>query len=93
MEILNREALFAFAKKHPLSRKPLSRWAEIAAAAFWANIIDVQRDFKTAEDVRGYAVFNIHGNAYRLISVIRYQRNQLIVHEILTHSEYDRWNP
>lgn len=93
MEILNREAISLFAKKYPPSRKPLSRWLDIAGAARWNNILDVQRDFNTAEDVKGYVIFNIHGNDYRLITVIRYLKKQVFVHEIFTHPQYDRWKP
>jgi mRNA interferase HigB len=93
VEIINREALTVFAKRQSLSRKPLSRWIDITTAALWTSVIDVQTDFKSAEDVKGYVVFNIHGNNYRLISMIRYDKKQVIVHEMLTHSEYDRWQP
>lgn len=93
MEIVNREALTLFAKRHPFARKPLSRWIDVTSRALWNNLIDVQRNFKTAEDVKGYIVFNIHGNDYRLIVVIRYKKKQVLVHEIYTHSEYDRWKP
>jgi mRNA interferase HigB len=93
MEVLNLEVLAAFSKKHPLARKPLSRWLELTGFAQWNSVTDVQKNFKTAEDVKGYVVFNIHGNAYRLIAVIRYPKKQVIVHEALTHAEYDRWKP
>ncbi len=93
MEIVSLNTLSQFAKKHPFARKPLSRWTDITGAAVWNSMIDVQRDFKTAEDVKGYVVFNIHGNAYRLISVIRYDRKQVLIHEIQTHADYDRWKP
>jgi len=92
VEIINREALTVFAKRHSLSRKPLSRWVDITIAAVWTNIIDVQKDFKSAEDVKGYVVFNIHGN-YRLICVIRLDKKQVFVHEMFTHPEYDKWQP
>lgn len=91
MNILNLGDIKRFARRHPLSRVPLARWQQITEAAVWLNILDVQRDFKSAEDVKGYGVFNIHGNAYRLISVIRYDRQAVIVHEVMTHSDYDRW--
>jgi mRNA interferase HigB len=93
VEIINLTAITDFGRRYPLSRKPLSRWIDITAAAAWRSIIDVQNNFRTAEDVKGYVVFNIHGNHYRLITVIRYERQQVIVHEVFTHSDYDRWQP
>jgi mRNA interferase HigB len=93
MEILNREAIALFARKYSRSRNALCRWLDITGAASWKNILDVQRDFNSAEDVKGYVVFNIHGNDYRLITVIRYLKKQVFVHEVFTHPRYDRWKP
>jgi mRNA interferase HigB len=35
-------------------------------------------------------VFNIKGNAYRLIAEIFYESQVLLVRDVLTHAEYDR---
>ncbi|MBI4532331.1 MAG: type II toxin-antitoxin system HigB family toxin [Candidatus Melainabacteria bacterium] len=93
VEILNYGALTQFSKKHPLSRTPLSRWIDVTKVASWSSIIDVQKNFRTAENVEGYVIFNICGNDYRLITVIRYERRQVLVHEVLTHRDYNRWKP
>ena len=39
-----------------------------------------------------FTVFNIGGNKARLIAIIRYESQQVIIHEVLTHAEYDAWN-
>ena len=39
-----------------------------------------------------FTVFNIGGNKARLIAIIRYQSQQVFIHEVLTHAEYDAWN-
>lgn len=39
-----------------------------------------------------YTVFNIGGNKVRLITVMRYNAQQVVIHEVLTHAEYDVWN-
>jgi mRNA interferase HigB len=33
----------------------------------WQNLIDVQKDYRSAEAVGNFTVFNINGNKYRLI--------------------------
>ncbi len=93
MDIRNRQLIRDFARRHPRSRSPLGRWEDITSAAVWRNVLDVQASFPSAEDVRGWIVFNIHGNAYRLAAFIRYPQQQVIVHRIMTHSQYDRWQP
>ena len=39
-----------------------------------------------------YTVFNIGGNKARLITIMRYESGQVVIHEVLTHAEYDVWN-
>ena len=39
-----------------------------------------------------FTVFNIGGNKARLITIMRYRSQQVVIHEVLTHAEYDAWN-
>ena len=39
-----------------------------------------------------FTVFNIGGNKARLIAIMRYESQQAIIHQVLTHAEYDAWN-
>ena len=39
-----------------------------------------------------FTVFNIGGNKARLIAIMQYKQQQVTIHEILTHAEYDAWN-
>ena len=39
-----------------------------------------------------FTVFNIGGNKARLIAIMRYKFQQVVIHEVLTHAEYDAWN-
>ena len=39
-----------------------------------------------------FTVFNIGGNKARLIAIMRYDSQQTVIHQVLTHAEYDAWN-
>lgn len=39
-----------------------------------------------------FTVFNIGGNKVRLIAIMQYKQQQVAIHEVLTHAEYDAWN-
>lgn len=39
-----------------------------------------------------FTVFNIGGNKARLIAIMRYESQQVVIHEVLTHAEYNAWN-
>jgi len=44
----------------------------------------------SADGVGKYTVFNIKGNAYRLIVEINYRSRRLFLRHVLTHAEYDK---
>jgi mRNA interferase HigB len=40
--------------------------------------------------VEEFAVFNIKGNAYRLITEINYRTGRVFLRHVLTHAEYSK---
>ena len=70
-------------------------WYTIAKRANWRTLAEVREDFRHADPVAGYTVFNIGGNKYRLVIVIKYRWQVIYIRHILTHAEYDKekWKP
>jgi len=98
MLVANVAVLAKAGRKDTPLRNALADWLEKAEAADWKSIHDARRTFPSADGVairrKGgttivATVFNIKGNAYRLISVIDYAGGQIILRELLTHEEYD----
>jgi mRNA interferase HigB len=90
MLIANYGLIEKFAKKHARSRLSLDIWYQTTLKARWSKFDDVKKTFGSA-DIYGYCViFDIAGNRYRLIALIRYDLEQLNIEKILTHAEYDR---
>jgi mRNA interferase HigB len=56
----------------------------------WQNIIEVQTDYRSAEAVGNFTVFNIKGNRYRLILSIDYEAQIAYFKYFLTHAEYSK---
>jgi mRNA interferase HigB len=56
----------------------------------WQNLIDVQQDYRDAEAVGEFTVFNIKGNKYRLIPDINYVDQLAYFKYFLTHAEYNK---
>jgi mRNA interferase HigB len=56
----------------------------------WQNLIEVQQDYRSAESVGNFTVFNIKGNKYRLIMGINYEKQVAYFKYFLTHAEYDK---
>ena len=90
MHIISRKAILDFAKARPDSQEPLDRWYRKAKLSLWSDFADLKQDFPTADTYRTLTIFDIKGNAYRLIAEVNYPRGKVFIREILTHQEYDR---
>ena len=90
MHILSRKKLLEASKKHPDLGKPLDAWYRLAKKAEWTTLLEVRRTFPTADAADKYTVFNIKGNAYRLITEINYQTRRIFLRHVLTHAEYSK---
>jgi mRNA interferase HigB len=69
---------------------PISEWYIVATSASWKSLVDVRKVYPSADYVDPYTVFNMKGNAYRLIVKIEYRWQMIFVKHLLTHAEYDK---
>lgn len=75
------------------SRIALERWYEIVCQANWHNFSEIREDFPSADYVGNqHYVFNIRGNRYRLVVVIKFTIERIFVRFVGTHKEYDKIN-
>lgn len=71
----------------------LERWYELVEHADWKMYSDIRDDFGDADSVGNqHYVFNIKGNRYRLVAVIKFVMGCVFVRFIGTHDEYNRIN-
>jgi len=72
-------------------KSALDAWFHEAQSATWKKPADVTRAYANASIVgNDRVVFNIKGNAYRLVAAIDYQREIVFVKWLGTHAEYGR---
>jgi mRNA interferase HigB len=90
LHVISRKKLLEAAEKHSDLSEPLDVWYRVAKKAEWKNLMDVRRVFPTADAVDKFTVFNIKGNAYRLITEINYHTGRIFLRQVLTHAEYSR---
>lgn len=73
------------------SRIALERWYDIAQQAEWHTLSDIRADFPATDYVGNQRyVFNIKGNNYRLVVVIKFTIGRIFVRFVGTHREYDK---
>lgn len=94
MHVISRKKLLEAAESHGDLSEPLDVWYRIAKKERWGNLMEVRRNFPTADAVGRFTVFNIKGNSYRLITEINYRTGRVFLRDVLTHAEYSKedWN-
>jgi mRNA interferase HigB len=68
----------------------LGTWFTKIKKAEYKTPAEIIKDFKGADYVSGFMVFNINKNKYRLIAAFRHDTQICYIHFIGTHSEYDK---
>jgi mRNA interferase HigB len=97
MHVVTRKHLTDAERRFPDAAKEIRAWYKIARSARWRNFVEVRQVFKDADDIDGYAVFNIRQNRYRLVTIIHYARERngrlteghIYIRSVLTHKQYD----
>lgn len=96
MRIIAKETLERYGAKHAIALQPLRAWYELVKQETWVAPEDIKRTFPSASFVGGdRVVFNIKGNAYRLVVRVIYKKpstKQGVVYviRVMTHAEYDK---
>jgi len=76
---------------HEDARVALERWYDIVENALWKNFSDIKADFSAVDSIGNQRyVFNIKGNKYRLVVVIKFVMGYIFIRFVGTHEEYDK---
>lgn len=97
MRIIARRSLKRFVethigrKDHSALKAALDAWFDEVRKAHWRNSAEVKQRYRTASIVSGdRVVFNIKGNAYRLIVAIDCEKGIVWIKWVGSHAAYDR---
>lgn len=94
MRVFGEAALAGFSAKHADARKPLARFLEIARQSAWPHLPAVKQTFPAADyaPATGTIIFDIGGNKYRVIAIVNFEKQAILIQRVLTHKEYSREN-
>lgn len=97
MRIIARKTLTGFveslrgSKDRRAVKSALDSWFHEVQSADWRQPTDVTRHYVNASVIDSErVVFNIKGNAYRLVVAIDYGRQIVFIKWLGTHSDYDK---
>ena len=93
MRVIAKKALQQFWEKNPSAKQPLLSWHKAAQTMKWQNMAEIKERFSSASIINATrVVFNIGGNKYRLICIVRFNKQVIFIRFIGTHKEYDQIN-
>jgi mRNA interferase HigB len=95
--LITRKHLHEAMRQYPDAANEIKASVAVVKEVRWHNFQEVRSAFKDADNVKGYVIFNIRQNRYRLVTIIHYARttNQkrtqghVYIRSFLTHKEYD----
>ena len=66
-------------------------WYALASRSQWKSPSDIKEAYRNASfTANNRVVFNIKGNDYRLVVLVRYYKGLLFVKFVGTHAQYDK---
>ena len=93
MRIVSHRRIVEFysSEGHGDSQAALERWYDMAENAAWKNLSDIKADFPATDYVGNqHYVFNIRGNKYRLVVVVKFTIGYIYIRFVGTQNEYDK---
>lgn len=91
MRVIARKKIVDFSSIHPQAKTALDEWYTKTEEAEWKSLADIKQTFNSVDYVGNqHYVFNIKGNDFRLIVVIKFTPQYVFIRFIGTHAEYDK---
>lgn len=91
MRIFTEQRLKEYIAERPETKIALQEWASIVKRSEWKCFSDIRSTFNNVSSVGNqHYVFNILGNNFRLVVVIKFTISFVYIRFIGTHEEYDR---
>lgn len=84
--------------ERPQHASAFENWFKLTRKARWKNFQDLKALFGQTDLVsdtgsgRTAVIFDIGGSKYRIIALINYARQTLLITHVLDHKEYDKNN-
>ena len=91
MRVIAKKTLVMYYNVHPQAKVALEEWYTKTEEAEWHSLADMRQTFNSVDYVGNqHYVFNIKGNDFRLVVVVRFTPQQVLIRFVGTHAEYDK---
>lgn len=92
MKLVGKDRLLAFLERHADARGPLGSWVAEVEEVAWNSPTDIKAKYPSASFLPdNKVIFNIKGNRYRLKVIVAFATQSVVILNVGTHAEYNRW--
>ena len=89
MRIIAHRTLVLFYTKHADAKAALEEWCQKTQKADWESCAGIKKTFNSVDAVGNQRfVFNVKGNDYRLVALIKFKIKMVYIRFVGTHKEY-----
>lgn len=91
VNIISKPTLIRYIELYPIALTPLLSWHKDFSKSTFQNFNELKAVYRNASILsNGRVIFNIKGNAFRLIVSMDFKRQSAYIIWFGTHSEYDQ---
>lgn len=91
MRIISERTIRFYYEAHPEAKSALQDWTSKVKESNWKNLADIKQTFNSVDYVGNqHYAFNIKGNDFRLVAVVKFTIKFVLIRFIGTHAEYDK---
>jgi mRNA interferase HigB len=91
MHVISIKKIKDFFSKDSNSKVALQDWYKIVNKAEWNNFSELKKTFNSADNVgNDRYVFNIKGNNYRIVAIVRFNIKRVFIRWIGNHNDYNK---
>ena len=92
MRVIGKKHLYDFAQLHQDVAKQIDVWIAELEDAAWKSPAELKQRYPQASILpMNQIIFNLKGNKYRLLTIISFKAQTVLLDRIGTHAEYSRW--
>ena len=91
MRIFTEQTLKQFTEQYPEALVSMQVWVSVVKSSRWTCFADIKKDFNSVDAVGNQRyVFNLMGNHFRIVAVIKFTIGFVYIRFVGTHKDYDR---
>jgi len=91
MIVFGKEKLEYFIMKHSIAKKAIDRWYNTLKQNTFTDFNDLKSTFSGVDYIGNERyIFNLKGNNFRIITIIVFIDDTLVIRWIGTHADYDK---